>query len=227
VGELLLVRHGETEWTLSRRHTSYTDLPLTPNGEKQARAVAALLARRTIALALTSPRQRAARTAVLAGLGHAEVEPELYEWDYGGYEGLTTAYIRSARPGWVLWTDGVAAGPDGHLGENPQQVGARADRVLARVRPFIGDPAAGDVVLVAHGHFLRVLAARQLGLPPAAGALFRLDTGTVSTIGTEHGRPVITTWNAMPPAAARLRPGRGPRHAARGRTGSPRADRMT
>jgi probable phosphoglycerate mutase len=213
VGELLLVRHGETEWTRSRQHTSYTDLPLTPNGENQARAVAELLAHRMIGLALISPRQRARRTAVLAGLGHAQVEPELCEWDYGGYEGLTTAHIRAMRAGWVLWTDGVAAGPALHRGESPQQVGARADRVLARVDAYIGDPGAGDVVLVAHGHFLRVLAARRLGLPTAAGALFRLDTGNVSSLGTEHGRPVITTWNAMPPTASPL-PGQGLRHAA-------------
>jgi broad specificity phosphatase PhoE len=202
VGELLLVRHGETAWTLSRQHTSYTDLPLTANGEDQARAVAPLLAGRSIEVALTSPRLRAGRTAALAGLGAAQVEPDLCEWDYGGYEGLTTAHIRDTRPGWVLWTDGVAPGPAAHPGESPGQVGARADRVLNRVRPALDDPAAGDVVLVAHGHFLRVLAARQLGLPASAGALFRLDTGTVSSLGTEHGKPVITTWNAVPPAGA-------------------------
>ena len=116
-----------------------------------------------------SPLQRAGRTAELAGLRHAQVEPNLHEWDYGGDEGRTTADIRRTRPGWVLWTDGVAAGPARHLGETPQQVGARADQVLARIRPLLGDAAAGDVVLVAHGHFLRVLAARQLGLPRRAG----------------------------------------------------------
>jgi probable phosphoglycerate mutase len=196
VGELLLVRHGETEWTLSRRHTGLTDLPLTANGEDQARTLAPLLAGRAIGLALTSPLRRARRTAELAGLGYAQVEPHLHEWDYGGYEGLTTAEIRGRRPDWVLWADGVAAGPEDHPGETPHQVGARADRVLARIAPVLADSARGDVVLVAHGHFLRVLAARRLGLPPAAGALFRLDTGTVSTLGTEHGRPVITAWNA-------------------------------
>lgn len=213
MGQLLLVRHGETEWTLSRRHTSYTDLPLTANGEDEARAVAAVLAQHAIALALTSPFQRAMRTAELAGLQHAQAEPNLREWEYGDYEGLTTPAIRSTRPGWVLWTDGVGAGPEDHPGESPQQVGARADRVLARIRPLLGDSPLGDVVLVAHGHFLRVLAARQLGLPPAAGAMFRLDTGTVSTLGNEHGRPVITRWNATPPSAS-LRVGQGPRHAA-------------
>ena len=199
MGELLLIRHGETEWTLSRQHTSLTDLPLTANGEGQARAVAAALAQRAIALALTSPLRRARRTAELAGLRYAQVEPNLREWEYGAYEGLTTAQIRSMRPGWELWTDGVAAGGDDNHGESPRQVGERADRVLARVRPLLGDRAPGDVVLVAHGHFLRVLAARRLGLPPAAGALFRLGTGTVSTLGTEHGRPVISSWNETPP----------------------------
>lgn len=199
MGELLLVRHGETEWTLSRRHTSYTDLPLTANGENQARAVAAVLARHEITLTLTSPLRRARRTAELAGLRHALIEPNLHEWDYGGYEGITTSEIRSRRPGWALWTDGVAPGPDHHPGESPGQVGARVDQVLARVRPLVDDAAPGDVVLVAHGHLLRVIAARHLGLPPAAGALFRLDTGTISTLGTEHGRPVVSRWNAMPP----------------------------
>lgn len=117
MGELLLVRHGETEWTLSRRHTGLTDLPLTANGEDQARALAPLLAGRAIGLALTSPLPRASRTAELAGLGYAQVEPNLHEWDYGGYEGLTTAEIRGRRPDWVLWTDGVAGGPEGHPGE--------------------------------------------------------------------------------------------------------------
>ena len=201
MGELLLVRHGETEWTLSRRHTGLTDLPLTVNGEDQARTLAPLFAGRAIGLALTSPLRRARRTAELAGLGHAQVEPHLHEWDYGGYEGLTTAEIRGRRPDWVLWADGVAAGPPDRPGETPHQVGARADRVLARIAPVLADSAGGDVVLVAHGHFLRVLAARRLGLPPAAGALFRLDTGTVSTLGTEHGRPVITTWNTALQAA--------------------------
>ena len=135
MGELLLVRHGETEWTLSRRHTGLTDLPLTANGEDQARTLAPLLAGRAIGLALTSPLRRARRTAELAGLGYAQVEPHLHEWDYGGYEGLTTAEIRGRRPDWVLWADGVAAGPEDHPGETPHQVGVRADRVLARIAP--------------------------------------------------------------------------------------------
>jgi broad specificity phosphatase PhoE len=203
MGELILLRHGETEWSLAGKHTGRTDIPLTKRGEQAAAALAPLLARRDIVATFTSPARRAVTTASLAGLADAKPDPDLWEWDYGGYEGLTTAEIRGLRPDWVLWTDGVAAGPEDRPGESPRQVGARADRVLARIGPALGDPAQGDVVLVAHGHFLRVLAARRLGLPPAAGALFRLDTGTVSTLGTEHGRPVITAWNATPSALAR------------------------
>jgi probable phosphoglycerate mutase len=196
MGDLILVRHGETAWTLSHQHTSYTDLPLTAHGEDQARAVRPLLAGHATALVLTSPLQRARRTSELAGLEGVEVDPELHEWDYGGYEGVTTAEIHRTRPGWNLWTDGVTPGPGGHRGESPAEVGARADRVLARLGPVLGDSAAGDVVLVAHAHFLRVLTARRLGLQPAAGSLFLLDTGTVSRLGTEHGRPVISAWNS-------------------------------
>ncbi|MFE3144350.1 histidine phosphatase family protein [Streptomyces scopuliridis] len=118
-------------------------------------------------------------------------------WDYGGYEGITTADIQCTRPDWNLWTDGVVPGPAAHPGESPQQVGDRADRALARVAPTLLDAEAGDVVLVAHAHLPRVLAARRLGPPPAAGALFALDTRSVSRLGTEHGRPVITSWNAI------------------------------
>jgi probable phosphoglycerate mutase len=199
MGELVLVRHGETEWTLSRQHTSYTDLALTAHGEEQSRAIAPLLAERPVALILTSPLRRAIRTAELAGLDGARVDAELHEWDYGGYEGITTAEIHRTRPEWNLWTDGVTPGPEGHRGESPEDVGARADRVLARIDPVLRDPTAGDVVLVAHAHFLRVLTARRLGLPPAAGSMFLLSTGTVSRLGTEHGRPVITGWNAALP----------------------------
>ncbi|ABW16408.1 Phosphoglycerate mutase [Parafrankia sp. EAN1pec] len=202
MGDLVLVRHGETEWSLSRQHTSYTDLPLTARGEAQARAVAPLLLRRHIALALTSPLQRAARTAELAGLTDIQIDHDLHEWDYGSYEGITTADIHRTRPDWNLWTDGVPPGPDAHPGESPQQVAVRADRVLSRIAPALQDPNAGDVILVAHGHFLRVLTARRLGLPPAAGALFALDTGTISCLGTEHGRPVITAWNATAAASS-------------------------
>ncbi|MBB5933147.1 histidine phosphatase family protein [Streptomyces zagrosensis] len=235
MAELLLVRHGETEWSRSGQHTSWTDLPLTERGVAQAQALRPLLAARTIGLVLVSPRERAKETARLVGLlDRAEVEPDLREWEYGGYEGITTPDIQRTRPHWSLWTDGAPAGdsPE-HPGESPDEVGARADRVLARLAPLldesngpgslagesagvgavsgagerrnggaqgdVGDgPAsgvAGDVVLVGHGHFLRVLAARRLGLPAAAGALFRLDTATVSRIGLEHGRPAVTGWN--------------------------------
>jgi broad specificity phosphatase PhoE len=200
MGDLVLVRHGETDWSRSRRHTSYTDLPLTAHGEQQARAVASLLRGRPIALVLTSPLQRAVRTAELAGFPRAERDPDLHEWDYGGYEGATTAEIRRIRPGWNLWTDGVAPGPDGHPGERPHDVGERADRVLARVEPLLGESGTGDVVLVAHAHFLRVLTARRLGLPPSAGSLFLLDTGAVGVLGTERGQPVVSRWNATMPA---------------------------
>ncbi|RLV08599.1 histidine phosphatase family protein [Streptomyces griseocarneus] len=193
MSELLLVRHGETEWSRDGRHTGLTDIPLTERGEQQAEALRPLLAGRRIALTLASPLKRALRTAELAGLD-PEPEPDLLEWDYGGYEGITTAEIHRTRPDWYLWDDGVIPGPAAHPGESIAQVGARADRVLARVAPLLREDG-GDVALVAHGHFLRVLTARRLGLPPAAGALFRLDTATVSRIGTEHGRPALAAWN--------------------------------
>ncbi|MEU2423772.1 histidine phosphatase family protein [Streptomyces sp. NPDC007851] len=197
MGDLLLVRHGETEWSLSGRHTSWTDLPLTQHGEEQAKSLAPLLADRTYALVLASPLSRAIRTAELGGLSGVAPDPDLHEWDYGGYEGITTVEIHRSRPDWYLWSDGVPPGPHGHPGESPEQIGARADRVLAKVERALADDE-GDVVLVAHAHFLRVLTARRLGLPPAAGRLFQLATGTVSRLSTEHGRPVITEWNRMP-----------------------------
>jgi probable phosphoglycerate mutase len=193
VGDLLLVRHGETEWSASGQHTSWTDLPLTLRGEEQAKFLAPLLAGRTFALAMTSPLARAIRTAELAGLTGVVTDPDLHEWDYGAYEGVTTVDIHRTRPDWNLWTDGVPPGPEGHPGESPQQVGLRADRVLSRVEAALPD---GDVILVAHGHFLRVLTARRLGLAPADGRLFQLATGTVSRLSTEHGRPVIAEWNS-------------------------------
>lgn len=199
MGELILIRHGETEWSRSGQHTSYTDLPLTPFGEHQARALAPLLTCRRIALTLVSPSARARRTAELAGLAAPRVTPELHEWDYGGYEGVTTDEIHRTRPGWNLWTDGVAPGPEGHPGETPAEVGARADRVLAEVAREAGPDAGQDIALVAHSHFLRVLTARYLGLGPAEGTLFQLATGAVSRLGTEHGRPVITAWNVSLP----------------------------
>ncbi|MER6383376.1 histidine phosphatase family protein [Streptomyces sp. NPDC001250] len=195
MGDLLLVRHGETEWSRSGQHTSWTDLPLTGHGEEQAKSLAPLLTDRTYARALASPLHRAIRTAELAGLSGVVPDPDLHEWDYGGYEGITTVDIHRARPGWDLWTDGVPPGPEGHPGESPEQIGARADRVLARLAPAL---AEGDVVLVAHAHVLRVLTARRLGLPPAEGRLFQLATGTVSRLSTEHGRPVIAEWNRRP-----------------------------
>ncbi|MGC9537330.1 histidine phosphatase family protein [Streptomyces sp. UG1] len=192
MGDLLLVRHGETEWSRSGQHTSRTDLPLTRAGEEQAKSLAPLLSGRTFALALTSPLRRAARTAELAGVSSAVPDADLHEWDYGGYEGVTTADIHRTRPDWNLWTDGAPPGADGHPGESPEQVGARADRVLSRVAAALPD---GDVILVAHGHFLRVVTARRLGLPAADGRLFQLATGTVSRLSTEHGRPVVAEWN--------------------------------
>src|SRR4051794_21891814 len=186
MGELILVRHGETEWSRDGRHTGRTDVSLTPRGEEQARALAPLLAARDVASVLVSPAQRARRTAESAGLTGAEIDERLWEWDYGAYEGRTTPQIREERPGWYLWRDGVIGG------ETVEQVGARADGVLERVRPVL---AEGDVVLAAHGHILRVLTARWLGLPPADGRLFKLGTGTLSTLGTEHEQPVISSWN--------------------------------
>ncbi|QFG25744.1 histidine phosphatase family protein [Actinomadura sp. WMMB 499] len=195
MGQLIIVRHGETEWSRARRHTGRTNLPLTERGEGQARALRGALARRTIVRTLVSPADRARRTAELAGLPADGVDGDLWEWDYGGYEGVTSARIRQERPGWYLWTDGVIPGDAEHPGESLEQVGARADAVLARVCPL---PDDGDVALVAHGHFLRVLTARWLGLEPALGRLFALATGTLSVLGTEHGRPVVSAWNIPP-----------------------------
>ncbi len=198
MGELILVRHGETEWSVAGRHTGRTDVPLTAHGEAAAAQLRPALARRHIAATFTSPAARAERTAELAGLEHTKQDPDLWEWDYGGYEGRTTAQIRKERPGWYLWRDGVTPGDAQHPGETVEQVGARTDAVLRRVRPLLAD---GDVALVAHGHVLRVLTARYLGLEPAAGRFFRLDTGTLSLLGTEHDEPVIQGWN-IPPSAA-------------------------
>jgi broad specificity phosphatase PhoE len=195
MGDLIVLRHGETEWSLAGQHTGRTDIPLTPRGEAAAAALAPLLSRRDIVAVFSSPAQRAVSTAALAGLAHAKPDPDLWEWDYGGYEGLTTGQIQETRPGWYLWRDGVIPGDAEHPGETVEQVGERADRVLARVTPLLAD---GDVAVVAHGHMLRVLTARYLRLEPTAGKLFRLDTGTLSTLGTEHAEPVITSWNVPP-----------------------------
>src|SRR5215467_2030354 len=196
MGELILLRHGETEWSRALRHTGRTDNLLTEAGEAAAAALAPALAARHLRAAFTSPAQRAVRTAVLAGLTGAKEDPDLWEWDYGGYEGRRTADIRKQRPGWYLWRDGVVPGDAAHPGETVAEVGARADAMLGRVRALL---AEGDVVLVAHGHLLRVLTARWLGLEPADGRLFRLDTGTSSTLGAEHNEPVINSWNVPPP----------------------------
>lgn len=204
MGELILLRHGQTEWSRAGKHTGRTDIPLTSDGEAAAAALAPALASKKFAAVFTSPAQRAVRTAELAGLTGpdgdgrtTEQDPDLWEWDYGGYEGLTTPQIQKDRPGWFLWRDGVVPGDARHPGETVDEVGARTDRVLSRAAELLPD---GDVVLVAHGHVLRVLTARWLRLPASDGRLFRLDTSTISALGTEHDEPVIARWNA-PPAA--------------------------
>jgi broad specificity phosphatase PhoE len=200
MGELILLRHGETEWSRDGRHTGRTDVLLTPKGIVSAAALAPMVAERVAGDRLvgvfSSPAQRALRTAELAGLRVTKTDPDLWEWDYGGYEGITTPEIQRERPGWSLWRDGVIPGDADHPGETVEDVGERVDRVLKRAAPLLRD---GDVALVAHGHVLRVLTARWLGLPPTGGRLFRLDTGTVSTLGTEHDEPVILSWNVPPP----------------------------
>lgn len=180
-----LVRHGETEWSRDHRHTSTTDLPLLPDGERVAKALAERLAGTEFALVLTSPRQRAQRTAELAGFPDAEVDEDLVEWAYGDYEGVTTEEIRRTVPGWTVWTHPSPGG------ESPEQVAARLDRVVARV-----GGAAGPVLVFGHGHALRALAARWLGLPVTDGRLFRLDTATVSVLGHEREAPVVLRWNS-------------------------------
>ena len=199
MGELILLRHGETEWSRTGRYTGRTDVPLTPKGVADATALAPVVARRvardSLVAVFASPAQRAQRTAKLAGLPVTRTDPDLWEWDYGGYEGITTAEIHRDRPGWSLWRDGVIPGDADHPGETIEEVGERVDRVLKRAMPLLEE---GDVALVAHGHILRVLTARWLGLPPVDGRLFRLDTGTVSTLGNEHDDPVILSWNVPP-----------------------------
>jgi broad specificity phosphatase PhoE len=194
IGELVVLRHGATQWSTAGKHTGRTDVPLSSEGEQQAKLVGALIADRTFALVLASPLRRAVRTAELAGLQHIETDADLVEWDYGGYEGMTTAEIRRVIPGWSLWRDGVTNRSDGDPGERVADVGARADRIIARVLPVLG---SGDVALVSHGHFLRVLAARWLSLPPTDGALLALDTASVSVLGFEHGEHVVRHWNLL------------------------------
>jgi probable phosphoglycerate mutase len=188
VSELLLARHAETEWSANGRHTSRTDLPLTDLGHALARRLAPDLADRRFALVLTSPLRRAIETCELAGLGaEAQVREELREWGYGDYEGFTTAEIQRERPGWSLWRDGC---PNGEMAA---EVGARADLVIAEVRA-----AGADAIAFGHGHMLRVLAARWLGLAPENGELFALATGTLGTLGYEHGTAVIRSWSQRP-----------------------------
>lgn len=193
MGELVLIRHGETEWSRSGRHTGRTDIPLTGAGVATARALGRTLAQRHLVAVFSSPLVRAMRTAELAGLTGIQPDPDLVEWDYGGYEGLTTAQIQQARPGWNLWRDGVIPGDAAHPGEQLPQVAARTDAVLRRCRPLLDQ---GDVALVAHGHLQRVLTARWLGLDASAGRLFgHAGPGTLSVLGTEHGQPVVSAWN--------------------------------
>jgi probable phosphoglycerate mutase len=187
--EIVLIRHGQTEWSASGQHTSVTDLPLTGTGVRQSEALRMALGGRAFAAVLCSPRLRARHTAELAGLTVTAIDEDLAEWFYGDYEGLTTAEIRSGNPGWDLFRDGCPGG------ESPHQVGARIDRVLDRARAALDD---GDVALVAHGHSLRVVTARWLGQPAAAGARYRLETATLSTLGHEHERQVLTSWNVPP-----------------------------
>ncbi|MFC6986310.1 histidine phosphatase family protein [Streptomyces cirratus] len=197
MSDLLLVRHGETAWSATGRHTGLTDVPLTATGVEEAISLAPFFRDRRPALVLTSPLRRAVATAELAGLIDGITDPDLHEWDYGGYEGITTAEIRRTRPDWSLWTDGVPPGDAEHPGEDAEQVGARADRALARVDKVLREDR-GDAVVVAHGHFLRVLTARYLGLAPQEGRLFLLRTGTLGVLSTEHGLPVVAGWNTRP-----------------------------
>lgn len=188
-----LVRHGETEWSRDRRHTGVTDIPLTDLGRRQAEALGGRLARHRFALVLTSPRSRASETARLAGFGDLAIaDPDLAEWDYGALEGRRTEEIVADYPGWTIWT-GPWPG-----GETVDQVSARADRVLARCQ--VTD-VEGDALLFGHGHMLRVLAARWLGLPGRSGSMFGLSTATISVLGWERERRIIEIWNAAAPGA--------------------------
>jgi broad specificity phosphatase PhoE len=185
VTEVVLVRHGETEWTRTRQHTGKTDIPLDEEGERQARLVGEALRGREFGLVLTSPLRRAAETCRLAGFGDvAQIRDELAEWDYGEYDGRTTADIRAERPDWSLWSDGVPRG------ESAADVGRRADRVIEELRRV-----SVDALVFGHGHQLRVLTARWLELEPSEGRLFALSTATISTLGWERETPVIWRWN--------------------------------
>jgi broad specificity phosphatase PhoE len=190
--QLWLIRHGETEWSATGRHTSRTDVALTEAGERQARAVGDMLGDLAPALVLSSPRRRAVDTARLAGLEVDDITDDLAEWDYGAYEGRTTEEIRRDKPDWSLWTDGVPGG------ESERQVTERADRVLTRAADAL---ERGPVVLVGHGHFSRVLGARWIGLPVSSGGRLLLGTAAPSLLGAQYGVPVITRWNLPNPAA--------------------------
>ena len=185
-GDVVLVRHGETEWSLSGQHTGRTDIPLTERGRQQARLLEPLLSTANFALVLSSPLRRARETCELAGLGpRMQLEPDLMEWNYGEYEGLTSKQIKRTAPNWMVFTDGCPGG------ETPEQVGARVDRLIDRIRPV-----AGRVALFAHGHLLRVFVARWIGFPPSAGQHFLLDTSTVGVLGYYQGVPAVKRWNA-------------------------------
>lgn len=182
-----LIRHGQTEWSLSGQHTGTTDLPLTEDGRKAAELLAPFLAKETFASVLTSPMQRARKTCALAGLSErAKIDRNLMEWDYGEYEGLTSKQIEAKAPGWMLFRDGCPGG------ESPEQVGARVDRVIARVRAV-----EGHVALFAHGHVFRAFAARWLGLPVMAGSHFLLDTATLNVLSYYQDIPAVRHWNAV------------------------------
>jgi probable phosphoglycerate mutase len=184
--KVYVVRHGETEWSLSGQHTGVTDIPLTENGRAVARRLQPLLAKGSFSHVLTSPLSRARETCELAGLGgRAAVEPDLMEWNYGEYEGLTPKQIHARRPGWMIFRDGCPGG------ETPAEVGERADRVIARVRA-----TPGDVALFAHGHIFRVLVARWIGLPATAGRHFLLDTATLNVLAYYRDSPAVKVWNA-------------------------------
>jgi broad specificity phosphatase PhoE len=185
-GEALLIRHGETEWSLSGQHTGSTDIPLTENGRRAAQRLGPYLAEQDFSLILSSPLQRALQTCELAGLGErVQIDPDLREWDYGAYEGLKPAEIHRQAPGWMIFRDGCPGG------ESPDQVAARADRVIRRVRE-----AGGRVALFAHGHVFRVLAVRWIGLPPGAGCHFLLDTSTLTILSYYRDIPALKCWNA-------------------------------
>ena len=183
-GQVWLVRHGETEWTITKQHTGRTDLPLTPAGEAKARSLAPRLAQNGFALVMSSPLQRARQTAALAGFPDPVLDDRLMEVDYGDYEGRTSAEIRAERPDWSLWRDGAAGG------ESIEDVGRRADAVVADLANV-----DGDVLLFGHGHFSRVLGARLLGLPPSDGRLLILGPGSISIVGFEHEQRAIQSWN--------------------------------